>query len=81
MNPSTPLPSMVRHAWTMARIAAATMSILPEERRRTRLSLSDGFSFTASDFLIKRFYNKKSSLRWTFHGLFGNLRDDYPDLG
>jgi hypothetical protein len=64
INPSIPLPSMVKHACITAIIAAAVASDFHVERRFTRASLPfPGFSFIASHFLMRRFYNLLNHLR------------------
>jgi hypothetical protein len=53
INPSIPLPSIVKHAWIIATIAAAVASGFHVERCLTRAPFRfPGLSFMASDFLL-----------------------------
>ena len=63
INPSIPIPSIVKHACITAIIAAAVASDFHVERCLTRAPLRfPGLSFMASRFLMWRFYNNASSL-------------------
>lgn len=62
INPSIPLPSIVKHACITARITAAVASDFDVGKRRLpRVSFS-GFSFMALNFLIEDSTIKKSRL-------------------